>query len=243
MRSFQAPALAILVLLHAPVLAQDSDIPDVSYPRLVEQAATPEQFVPAGWKLEQLITGDLNKDSREDAVLVLRQTDPDNILTLDWAPDQPVDTNPRILAAAFADGISGYTLALQNHALIWRQTSPTESDPLSEAGGVSIDRGSLKVDLYYFSSAGGSDMGVISYRFRHEKGEFRLIGYDRDNTHRMSGETTHTSVNLLNRNVIIKTGHIENAEVKTVTRKLKAGPPVTLADVGDGAAYDPLAEN
>lgn len=243
MRLSSALAAILFLTATASSFAQVFDVPEVSYPELAGQAAAPEGFVPQGWMLERLIVGDLNKDAMDDAVLVLRLADPSNILKTDWAPDQPVDTNPRILAVALADEQSGYNLAVQNHELIWRLTSPTESDPLSEAGGVSIDRGSLKVDLYYFSSAGGSDMGVISYRFRHENGDFRLIGYDRENTHRMSGEVTETSINLLTRKVIIKTGSIENDEVKTTTRKLKAGQPVTIADVGDGALYDPLAKN
>ena len=238
-------ALAAILFFTSPAatIAQEFEVPEVSYPELAGQAASPEDLVPQGWKLERLVTGDLNKDDRDDAVLVLHQADPANILKTEWAPDQPVDTNPRIIAVALGDEGAGYRLVLQNHDLIPRITSSTESDPLSEAGEVTIDRGNLKVVLFYFSSAGGSDMGHTTFRFRYENSDFRLIGYDNTNVHRMTGVMTETSVNLLTRKVIIKTGSIENDEVKTSTRKLKAGQPVTIADVGDGAAYDPLAGN
>ena len=129
----------------------------------------------------------------------------------------------------------GYRLAFENHRLIPRPDNSSQDDVLSESGGVSIVRGNLKVALYLFMSAGGWDMGNTSYTFRHEKGRFRLIGYDTYNVHRGSGDINEVSINLLTGKVILKTGHISQDESKVTARKLKKKPNLTIEDVGDGS--------
>lgn len=88
------------------------------------------------------MTGDLDGDGRPDLALVLRQQDPVNVVRNDSGlGENPLDTNPRILAVAFARDAGGYVLALHNPTLIPRHDIPTVEDMLDE-GGVSIQRGS-----------------------------------------------------------------------------------------------------
>ncbi len=238
MRAAAVIFIALGIGLTVPALAQEFEVPEVSYPELAEQGEDAQSFVPKGWMLEKEIRGDLNKDRAEDLVLVLHNADPANLFKTEWAPETPVDTNPRMLAVALAES-GGYRLVVSNHELIPRIISSTESDPLSETGGVSIDRGSLLVKIYYFSSAGGSDTGHMDFRFRHEEDEFRLIGYDRINVNRMSGEIRNVSANYLNRKVVIKTGSIESDVDKVTTKKLKSGDVVTIEDIGEPWAFEP----
>jgi hypothetical protein len=144
-----------------------------------------------------------------------------------------------MLVVGLAESGKGYRLALSNHQLISRLTSSTESDPLTENGGVTIDRGSLKVSLYYFSSAGGWDTGTKSFRFRLEGNVFRLIGYDRLNAHRGTGVTEEVSINYLTRKVVIKTGTFDNGEVKIITRKLRKSVIPNIDQVGEGLVFEP----
>lgn len=237
--TFSIGLCAAAAAMAPPAQAQEFEVPDVTYPDLQKVGRNAQSFVPAGWVLEKDVRGDLNKDGAEDLVMVLHMNDSANVFKSEWAPETPVDTNPRMLAVALVETDGNYRLVASNHELIPRVTSSTESDPLSESGGVAIDRGSLLVSIFYFSSAGGSDTGTMSFRFRHEDDDLRLIGYDRFNVNRMSGETRDVSVNYLNRKVIIKTGSIETDADKTSTKKLKSADVVTLDDVGEPWAFEP----
>src|SRR5262245_1488240 len=170
-----------------PALA-DLDIPKVTYPRLAAEGASSEAFVPDGWKLETERKGDLNKDGLDDLLIVLRMNDAKNVIQNDGLGRNPLDTNPRILAVALATGTDKpYKLVLQNHTLIARTEDPVLDDPLSEVGGVDIERGMLKVVLHLFSSAGSWAAGPTTYRFRHSKRGFELIGFDRSTIGRGEG--------------------------------------------------------
>jgi len=227
--------LAVLLLvfnLAGAVYAQEDGVPPAEYPALPASGSSAEDFAPPGWIVEKEVRGDLDRNGSGDMALVLRNTDPANFVKTEFDPDAPVDTNPRILAVALA-GDKGYRLASATHSLIPRVTSSTQSDPLEEAGGISVDRGSLMVSIYYFSSAGGSDMGHLAFRFRHQNGAFRLIGYDRHNLHRMSGETEDVSINYLTGKKIVTKGSIENDETKSKISKAKDRPVIMLEDIGD----------
>lgn len=239
MRIFALLAIVFMAAHSSVAVSQVTEPPDVTYPDLPKYAEAPEDFAPPGWKLETKLAGDLNKDGLDDVALVLHMDDPRNRVAMEWSPDTLVDTNPRMLVVGLAESAKGYRLALSNHQLIPRLTSSTESDPLSESGGVAIERGSLKVTLYYFSSAGGWDTGNRSFRFRLEGDEFRLIGHDRFNAHRGTGVVEEVSINTLTREVIIKTGTIENDAVKTITRKLRKSAILNIDQVGDGMSFAP----
>ena len=239
MRAAAVFALAFGLCKSASALAQDLEVPEVTFPELVSQGADATAFVPAGRLLEREINGDLNADGVDDLVLVLHDSDPANLTKPDLGMDVPLDTNPRLLAVAMADAKGGYRLALANANIIPRVIYTNESDPLSESGGVSIDRGSLVVAIYYFYSSGGSDTGNMSFRFRHENHDFRLIGYDRTNVNRMSGKIETVSANFLNRKVIVKTGLISEDTGKTVTKKLKPAKVVHIPDIEDPWAFAP----
>ena len=239
MRASAVFALAFGLCWSVSVVAQDLDAPAVIFPQLVEHGADAKTFVPKGWLLEREIKGDLNADRTDDLVLILHDNDPANLTTPEVGMDSPLDTNPRMLAVALADAKGGYRLALANSTIIPRIIYSNESDPLSESGGVSIDRGSLVVVIYYFYSSGGSDTGHMDFRFRHEDDGFRLIGYDRVNVNRMSGEIKNVSANYLKRKVVIKTGSIESDVDKVTTKRLKSGKVVTIEDVGEPFAFEP----
>jgi len=63
----------LLVLLLAPslLIAQDSNLDQSGSLVLPASGATPDAFVPEGWRIEQMVEGDLNKDQRTDLVLNL----------------------------------------------------------------------------------------------------------------------------------------------------------------------------
>ncbi|MBB3018421.1 hypothetical protein FHR70_001475 [Microvirga lupini] len=234
-------ASAAAILLSPIAAAQDLTIPEVVYPSLARQAEAAEGFVPAGWLLEVQVSGDLNRDGRADLVLVLRQNDPANVIKdFEGLGEKPFDTNPRILAVAFHDRSSGkFGLQLENHTLIPRRIEPAADDHFDKESGIALLRDSFQVRLNWWMSAGGWETFNTTYTFRHRSGRFELIGYDRNATHRGSGDTTSVSINYLTRKVKRTTGHISRDTQKVRWQTLPQGSAPTLESIGDGLSFEP----
>ena len=234
-------ASAAAILLSSIAAAQDLTIPEVVYPSLPQQAGTAEGFVPPGWMLEVQASGDLNRDGNADLILVLRQNSPANVIeSFEGFGEKPFDTNPRILAVAFRDGDSGkFSLQFENHTLIPRRTEPAADDPFDKDIGIAMVRDGFQVRLNWWMSAGGWETFNTIYTFRHKAGRFELIGYDRNTTHRGSGDTASLSINYLTRKAKRTTGHISRDVHKVRWQTLPPRPAPTLESIGDGLSFEP----
>jgi hypothetical protein len=153
----------------------DLVVPVVKFPMLPKMGINAAAFTPAGWVLRQQASGDLNGDGKPDLVLLFADTDPHNIV-------QDVDTNPYLLAIAFAnaDG-SGYTLAAQNTSI------PRETDTRPNPQGVIDDptcsdcTGNLKIARGAFKLIFDNtnlQPGNTNFTFRFQHNQFELIGYE-----------------------------------------------------------------
>ena len=208
--------------LAAGSIAQPLDIPPVRYPSLPSSARTAEGFVPAGWGVVARKTGDLNADGRPDVVLLLQMRDSANILPV-GAGDQTerFDTNPHMLAVAFAERAGGYRLAASNRGLFIRPTGPwTGDEPLNE-DTIRIERGGLLVSF-------GHLRGHASYRFRWQSGAFRLIGYESGGA---SGGCVETiSINYLTGRARVSNDPISSDRTRYVWRAVSGSAP-TLSEI------------
>jgi hypothetical protein len=239
MRPFKATWLFGVVLLATSIPAHAFDIPAVRYPSLPKQAASAEGFVPAGWTLEKQISGDLNGDGIADLTLLLRQNDPRNIVTHTILGENPLDTNPRILAVVFGRAApAGFVLALENHTLIPRREVPAVSDPLEE-GFVKAERGVLRVKLHYWSSAGSWGTHSNEFTFRYQNRRFELIGYNRSEFMRNTGESRDISMNLSTGRMSITTTSTKDDKSKVLWRTLPRQPLFTMDEIGNGFEYGP----
>lgn len=237
--AMRALAASLLVACCATVSADEGDPPEVTYPALPARGATPEAFAPAGWAIEMRAAGDLDKDGRDDLVLVLRMHDPANVIHNDGPGPDEFDTNPRMLAVLFADA-GGYRLAAEDHALVPRPDNPVMDDYLGGDGAVSVQRGGFSVGLHAWASAGTWYTSGTTFTFRWQEGCFRLIGYDRIEAHRASGDTTTISANYPARRATVEIGNLaEDGPSKTRTLRLPARPMPCLADIGNGFDFDP----
>ncbi|MBR7916786.1 hypothetical protein KDX16_13150 [Burkholderia vietnamiensis] len=224
-------------LAIASTCASASDVPKAVYPRLVQRANGPDGFVPLGWKIELLRKGDLTGAKHEDLVMVLRQNDPRNIISDDGMCENSLDTNPRILAVAFARPDGSYALALENHTLIPRRESSCFDDALEE-GNVSITHGTMNLTLHRFASTGTWEMGDATYTFRWQNQRFELIGYDDMSVMRNSGEISEISINFMTRKAKLSSGYVSKDSPNKVTWvKLGSSRRWTPDEIGQGSGF------
>ncbi|WP_128776410.1 hypothetical protein [Hansschlegelia zhihuaiae] len=230
----------LLLSLATPAFAFDwDDLPPAVIPTLAATASAVEGFAPAGWIVEAKATGDLDGDGRPDAAFVLHGTDPKLVIDNSGGigGDQ-IDTNPRILGVALATK-DGFRLAVQNATLIPRRTQPNIDDAFSPEDGLSISRGSVRVAISLFANAGGWGMSNIDFTFRLIDGTLRLIGYDRTDTQRNSGETETVSINYPSGRMSDAKGRIDDDKETKVWRKAPASQGPTVDQIGDGIEFDP----
>ena len=202
------------------VFSQDFNRPQKSdYPNLPKSGKSINDFVPKNWETVGKALGDLNGDKIEDCALVMKANLSKFLNKNDGLGSDPFDTNPRILVILFKDK-DGYKIAKQSNTFIVAPDSPTQLEPFQE---VRIKNGILELSFELFSSAGSWSMTSASYKFKFLKGEFVLIGADKTDSMRNSGEMESRSYNFLTSKLRVSTGNFssDRQKVRWKTYKLK----------------------
>ena len=237
------PWLAFVVcalLASSLVHAQDDElkIPKAPIPHLRARAHSAAEFAPAGWQVQTQAAGDLNGDGRPDLAFVLQQQNKSLVVSNKGFGVEELNTNPRILAVAFATADGAYALAAQNCELIPRWTEPRMEDWFDEGGSLTVQRGAFSVQLHYFSNAGSWHTGTTTLTFRYQHGRFELIGYEDEDMNRSDLEETSTSVNYSTRlEVTTKAG--KTGPVITHKKGIGQKPLLSLDQVGSGLDFLP----
>ncbi len=241
MRRFLA-LLAATCGVSAPCV-QAFDPPAVTYPRLAERAATPEAFVPPGWRLEHLARGRLDADARDDALLVLRMDAADNVVDNAGPGPARFDTNPRMLVALLSEPDGHWRRVMVDHALVPRPASPVMDDALGDDAGAAVGirpNRTWTVSLHSWASAGTWTMGSRTFTFRLEGPCMRLVGFDRHSTHRASGATTTDSVNYLTGRAWTRPGSVQDdAPGPQRHARLQSTAPLCIEAIGNGLDFEP----
>lgn len=164
-------------------------------------------FVPDNWKIFKQAEGDLNKDKKNDFVLIIEETNSENILKNEGLGSPEINLNPRWLLILFKTE-KGFELKEINKTFLpteGSEESPCLADPLMD-GGIQIQNGVLMISLHYWLSCGSWYTGSNTYTFRFQKNEFELIGFDNEEFHRASGEMTSVSINFSTQKMSTTTG-------------------------------------
>ena len=147
-------------------------------------------YVPAGWKAVAFATGDLHADGRSDFVLVCDDLDYDHVDYYDHVQDGtynwPYSENPtRAMYVYFADA-QGHVLKGKYHTLPYGY----------HFDSVSIKRGVISLKFYNCVFDGGW-YSEEEYKYRLERGRFRLIGSELAGGSRRGTARTFGSINYL----------------------------------------------
>jgi hypothetical protein len=124
--------------------------------------------------------------------------------------------------------------------LVPRDDSGRLKDPMAD-GEITVRPRGFDLKLGMVPGAGSYLSATMRHRFRLERGCFRLIGYDRAETHRGTLDTRDLSVNFPTGVVVRTTGNAQSNATQTRRDRLAANPRRCLADLGSGWTFDPLA--
>ncbi len=184
---------------------------------LKENGNTLKSIIPNSWNILDSKTGDLNQDGISDLVFVIQNTDKSNIRLNNGLGNNTIDLNPRILGVYFGDKSGKFTKRLVSKDFIILRDSPTMDEPFE---GISITKkGVLNINFRFWYSAGTWTMSNHKYKFRFQGNEFALIGYDSNEAHRATGETTDYSINFLSKKMKITKGNFSKDESDSIEWK------------------------
>ena len=193
-----------------------------------ERVKSPEDFVPEGYVLFEKILGDLNKDGKEDCVLIIKGTDKKRIVKDEYRGE--LDRNRRGLIVLFGKD-KGFELVLKNKACF---SSENEDGGVYYAPelGVSIKKGKLFIEYSH------GRYGYWGYTFRFEKDDFALIGYDQSDNHgpivaRTVSYNFLTKQKQIKENINIDSENPEDEVFKETWEKLKMDRLVQLSEIKD----------
>lgn len=184
---------------------------------LPDQAKSFEKIIPKDWRLLDSISADLNQDGIKDLVIAIQNTDQNKIEFNDGLGIDSIDLNPRVLAIYFGTESGELKKKLISEEFIILRDSPTMDEPFE---GFHINnKGVLDINFRFWYSAGSWSMSNHTYRFRYQNNDFVLIGYDSNEAHRASRETTDYSINFLTKKMKITKGNFSEDVKETVEWK------------------------
>lgn len=193
----------------------------------VEQQKNPADFVPKGYVVFEKINGDLNKDSIEDCVLIIKGTDTSKIVTDE--NQKRLDRNRRGIIVLFNKN-GHYDLAVKNYDCF---SSENEDGGVYYAPELSIE---IKKGNLYINYAHGR-YGYWGYTFRFQNSDFELIGFD-DSDNNGPVVISETSINFLIKKKIVKKNTNEDADsgeevFSTTTKKINIDRLIKLSEIKD----------
>lgn len=200
--------LAVLLLLvGATTTFAQTEAGKIDVARVPPQAKDAASFAPAGWKIEEQITGDLNGDSLADYVLKLVEDKPAKD-----AEDMPTERG-RALVIALAEKDGGLKRAgVADKLLQCTRCGGAFYGVVESPASVSIEKGLVVVEQDH----GSRNLTNTTYKFRFDRAtqRFVLIGFDLADADRLTAQVVSESNNYLT-NSRVTTRSKGHRDVKT----------------------------
>jgi len=215
--------LGLAVVALPTVLYGQDERPPLNPALIPAAGATIETFVPAGWKVEEQISGDLNGDRQGDVALDLIEDIP-----AENAEGVP-NTRMRALVVLLRGSDGSLRRAAVATTLLWCTTcGGMLGDPSGSGGLVRIEKGVLVVDQ--LSGSREATNQVQRFRWDPKQGAMVMIGLDVVDYDRLNGDSQSTSVNYLTGvRIVEKTRYDKRTDSqKTVSRKKSKVPARTV---------------
>lgn len=178
--------LSLIILINSGCNAQNSE---------------PYEFIPKGYTEFNKYFGDLNKDEKDDCVLIIKKTDTSNMVINRF--NKTVDRNRRGIIVLFKE-LNGYKLADNNYNCF---SSENEDGGVYFPPELSIEIKNEKLHVHY----GHGRYGYWNYTFKFQNSNFELIGYDSSNN-RGPITNSETSINFLTKKKLVRENTNDNAE-------------------------------
>lgn len=183
-------------------------------------------FIPKNFKLFKKISGDLNKDGKEDIVLIIKKIDNKNIVKHE-TNDQMVDRNRRGIIVLLNKG-KNYEILTQNHACFSSE---------NEFGGIYYPPelwAEIKKNSLFIGYSHGR-YGFWYYQFRILENDMQLIGYEEENYNIVRLQDA-TSINFLTQKKLEKENinkHEDEEKIKETWSKFPVKKPILLSEIED----------
>ena len=200
--------LAVLILLVCgfTTFAQD-EAGKIDVSRIPAHAKDAASFVPAGWKIEEQVTGDLNGDSLPDYVLKFVEDKPAKD-----ADDMPTERGRALVIALAATDGTLKRAGVADKLLQCTRCGGAFYGVVESPAGVSIEKGVVVVEQDH----GSRNLTNTTYKFRFEAAtqRFRLIGFELADADRLTAQVVSESNNYLTNSRVI-TRSRGNRDIKT----------------------------
>jgi hypothetical protein len=184
--------------------AQDNAFDASKLPTVADK---PDQFAQAGWKVEEVVSGDLNGDGKADAAIKLAQID---------ASKESGIGGERALVIAFSENGKWTRVATATKLLQCVDCGGAFYGVLPAPAEVTIAKGILEIE----NEHGSRNVSRSNFKFRYDpNGRFLLIGYDYVDYDRLDASDTNESTNYLNNTRITKTAKGKRATNKRTVIK------------------------
>ena len=198
----------LLATLSCVAFAQE-EARTIDKSKVPAQADKPAQFAPAGWKVEEHVTGDLNGDSLPDYALKLVEDRAEK----NSEGDPTERGRALVIALATKDGKLKRAGVAEN-LLQCTRCGGAFYGVVEAPANVSIDKGVVVVEQDH----GSRDVTDMTYRFRYDPASqrFVLIGFDLSDVDRLTASGVTESTNYLT-GVRVTTRGKGNRDTKTRT--------------------------
>lgn len=183
-------ACTLLILFSSNLTSGQDDRAAIDKSTIPATAAKLAGFVPAGWKIEKQINGDVNADGIADSLLKLVEDKPSEDkegMKIDRARALVIilkGSDGKLTNAAVADKLLQCTGC--GGAFYGVVDAPAD---------VKIDKGVIVLDQDH----GSREVSGMTFRFRFDaaSGKFLLIGFDYQSNDRLNGNTVSESTNYV----------------------------------------------